>query len=104
MNDFFREDERLGIKLPFLKLEWHQYSSEVQEAILLEWENIRGIIPDRIKEIENQINMLQTRLDHEENFPISCELNTSIAHHASVINDLWLWYRHNGAAVYKSHT
>jgi hypothetical protein len=104
MNDFFREDERLGIRLPVLKMEWHHYSSDVQETILLEWETIRGSIPDRIIEIEDQINMLQLRMDHEEIFAVSCELNAAIAHHASVINDLWLWYRYNSAAVDKTHT
>jgi hypothetical protein len=85
-------------------MEWHHYSSDVQEAILLEWETIRGFIPDRIIEIEDQINKLQLQMDHEENFAVSCELNAAIAHHASVINDLWLWYRYNNAAVDKAHT
>lgn len=91
----FVTDQRLGIPLPKLDLEWNQYDKKIQQEILLEWEKIRGRIPDRIKEIEEQINRKQAQLNDEANFERSCQLNSEIAEHASTINDLWLWYRMN---------
>lgn len=91
----FRQNERLGIPLPELEMDWNQYSKETQQNILLEWEKIRGKIPDRIKELESEINEKQERLNNESNFELSCQLNSDIAELASVINDLWLWYRMN---------
>ncbi len=91
----FIKDKRLGIPLPQLDLEWNKYDKKTQQDILLEWEKIRGRIPDRIKELEEQINMKQAQLNDEANFERSCELNTEIAEYASIINDLWLWYRMN---------
>jgi len=91
----FVKDQRLGIPLPQLELDWAQYNKETQQDILLRWEKIRGSIPDRIKELEEEINDKQALLNDEEDFERSCELNSEIADHASVINDLWLWYRMN---------
>jgi gas vesicle protein len=84
---------RLGIKLPSLNKEWSSYTKNTQEKILNDWEKIRGMIPDRIKDIEQNINDKQENLNEEENFEKSCILNEEIADLASVINDLWLWYR-----------
>ena len=39
-------DDRLGIPLPQLELEWDQYSEADRSEILLRWEEIRGTIPD----------------------------------------------------------
>lgn len=91
----FRQNERLGIPLPELEMDWNKYSKETQQKILLEWEKIRGKIPDRIKELENEINEKQEMLNNEFNFERSCQLNSDIAELASIINDLWLWYRMN---------
>ena len=91
----FKKDERLGISLPKLEKDWTKYSKEQQDEILLQWEKIRGKIPDRIKDIEKEINEKQEKLNNEANFEKSCELNESIANLASIINDLWLWYRLN---------
>ena len=65
----------------------------MQHAILLKWEQVRGKIPDRIKELEHYINTKQHYLNNEEDFEVSCKLNSEIADLASIINDLWLWYR-----------
>jgi len=92
MSDF-TFDERLGIDLPSLQHAWEDYSRDRQEALLAHWESIRGTIPDRIYEIEQNINLKQDQLSIEENFETSCRLNWEIAELASVINDLWLWYR-----------
>ncbi|MGG0719780.1 ABC transporter C-terminal domain-containing protein [Robertmurraya massiliosenegalensis] len=93
MNKFFSQDERLGIPIPNLDLSWDDYSEEKQQSILLYWENIRGKIPDRIAELEKKINQKQAELSDEGNFERSCQLNSEIAELASIINDLWLWYR-----------
>ncbi|MFC7373378.1 hypothetical protein ACFQPF_17195 [Fictibacillus iocasae] len=103
MKVTFRKDQRLGITIPVLQQEWENYSPDAQEAILLEWEAVRGIIPDRIKEIEGYIDTMQMQLNTEENFQVSCDLNDKIADLASVINDLWLWFRYNGASISKPH-
>lgn len=95
MEEFFELNDRLGILLPKLDKEWHEYSIKEQQMILAAWENIRGHIPDRIKELEVIINSKQAELDKEENFARSCRLNSEIAEMASIINDLWIWYRLN---------
>lgn len=93
MNEFFLEDVRLGIPIPNLELEWDEYSEIEQQSILFYWEKIRGKIPDRIAELEKIINQKQAELSDEGNFERSCQLNSEISELASIINDLWLWYR-----------
>lgn len=103
MNKYFLHNERLGIPLPAFQFEWDAYSLETQQAILLYWEKIRGAIPDRIAELEQIINYKQNELANESNFERSCQLNHEIAEHASIINDLWLWYRSNQQLSDKKH-
>lgn len=103
MHNNFIWDEKLGISVPKLYKSWETYDKTEQSAILLHWEKIRGTIPDRIAEIETQINKLQDRLSIEENFEVSCELNERIASLASIINELWLWYRLNQQVTFKIH-
>ncbi|HDX9578344.1 TPA: radical SAM protein [Bacillus pseudomycoides] len=93
MKQYFMYDEHLGMEIPALQGAWEDIPKKAQHAILLKWEHIRGKIPDRIKELEYHINTKQHRLNNEENFEISCRLNSEIADLASIINDLWLWYR-----------
>ncbi|KPL57950.1 hypothetical protein [Rossellomorea vietnamensis] len=94
-NEYFSYDCRLGIYLPLQLKEWPMYSSEEQEMILLEWERIRGRIPDRIGELDVKIEGLQEELAQEDDFDRSCMINHEISERASEINDLWLWYRTN---------
>lgn len=89
----FHHDKRLGISVPFLKQEWLDYPIEERQEIMHKWEIIRGKIPDRIQELEVHINEKQAALNNEEDFDRSCQLNTDISELASVINDLWLWFR-----------
>jgi hypothetical protein len=103
MKEHFTFDQRLGISIPNLNMEWAQYSEETQQAILFHWEQIRGSIPDRIAELENMINQKQAQLSEESNFKTSCKLNSDIAELASIINDLWLWYRANQTMEDKMH-
>ena len=103
MSEYFYFDHRLGIQIPDLAMELAEYSLEIQQEILLYWEQTRGSIPDRISDLENQINQKQALLSNESNFPRSCKLNTEIAELASIINDLWLWYRANEVLSTKAH-
>ncbi|TMW71723.1 hypothetical protein [Alteribacter natronophilus] len=101
MKNTFKYDSRLGIPLPVLTESWENLEPGEQERILGEWETIRGKIPSRVKEIEIQIEKKQQSLDEEENFVQSCRLNSEIADLASIINDLWIWYREsNGLSVH----
>lgn len=95
MNNLFEYNERLGIFIPTLLKEWDEYEKDIQEQILIQWNQIQGLIPDRIKALEVIINRKQDELSNENDFVRSCELNSEIADLASIINDLWLWYRVN---------
>jgi hypothetical protein len=101
--DHFTFDERLGIFLPDITSEWDEFDGEIQQKILFHWEQIRGGIPDRIADLEDVINMKQAQLSDESDFPRSCELNSEIAELASIINDLWIWYRANQTLSAKMH-
>lgn len=103
MEEFFSYNERLGIKLPSINVEWDDLSDETQESILLYWENIRGAIPDQIISLEKTINKKQAQLNDESDFQRSCQLNSEIADLASIINDLWLWFRLNQNISEKMH-
>lgn len=103
MNEHFSQNERLGIPIPALELDWDEYTEETQQSILYYWESIRGRIPDRIAELENVINKKQAELSDESDFEKSCKLNSEIAELASIINDLWLWYRTNQNMSGKMH-
>lgn len=103
MKEHFSFDERLGIYIPDLAEEWDTYPYETQQDVLFYWEKIRGSIPDRIVELEDQINHKQAQLSDESDFGRSCQLNSEIADLASIINDLWLWYRANQTISTKAH-
>ncbi|WP_051567438.1 hypothetical protein [Brevibacillus borstelensis] len=89
----FVYDERMGIRLPALQHDWEEYSPGERADILMEWEEIRSTIPDRIIKLEAMIIEKQTQLDVEEDFPRSCQLNSEIHEIASIINDLNIWFR-----------
>ncbi|USG63716.1 hypothetical protein NDK47_16205 [Brevibacillus ruminantium] len=89
----FVYNERMGIQLPDLPLAWEEYTPTERADILLEWEEIRSTIPDRIIKLEATINEKQSQLSEEENFPRCCELNSEIHELASIINDLNIWFR-----------
>lgn len=92
MNSFIF-DQRLGISIPSLQVEWESLSIKEQETIIQQWDIIRESIPDRIKELEGEIRELQNQLNTEDDFIQSCHLNSEISNIASIINDLNLWYR-----------
>mgnify|MGYP005606415649 FL=1 len=100
---FFLYNARLSIYVPNNQVRWDLLSNDEQQNILLQWENIRGNIPDRIHDLENIINLKQEQLNKEEDFAVSCSLNTEISELASIINDLWLWYRTQQDVSVKTH-
>lgn len=103
MEDYFVLDERLGIQIPVLNVEWDDLQLETRQSILLTWETIRGSIPDHIVNLEKMINKKQTELSDEDDFARSCLLNSEIAELASIINDLWLWFRTHQNITEKMH-
>jgi hypothetical protein len=103
MNKDFTFDNRLGISIPDLQRSWDLYSIQEQQEILMTWERTRGRIPDRIADLEAIINRKQHELGEENDFPRSCLLNSEISDLASIINDLWLWYRRNQNVTTKTH-
>jgi hypothetical protein len=103
MRNFFQYDERLGIELPAIENEWEDYPADIRSGILLYWEQVRGMIPDRIHKLEAIIIRKQSQLDREDDFPTSCQLNSDIADLASMINDLHLWFRTNQDLEVKAH-
>lgn len=103
MTKHFILNHRLGIELPHLEIPWEEYSDWEQQEILSNWETIRGKIPDRIAELESIINEKQHQLGEEDNFSKSCVLNAEISDLASMINDLWLWYRLNQNVTGRTH-
>ncbi|CAM4310835.1 hypothetical protein [Paenibacillus tarimensis] len=103
-NHVFKLDTRLGIELPSLDTDWDQISVMERSAILEHWEMIRGTIPDRIIALERLINKLQARLNEEDDFEVSCRLNSDIAEQASRINDLHIWYRVNQEIETRRHS
>ncbi len=93
METYFTYDERLGIRLPDLNQQWAAYTQEEQERILSEWEQIRGSIPERIKQMEAIINERQAQLNVEPVFADAVRLNHEIADYASRIMDLHMLFR-----------
>ncbi|ARK31720.1 hypothetical protein [Halalkalibacter krulwichiae] len=86
-------DSRLGLSIPKVEGTWSDLSIDIQQQVLAKWEAIRGTIPDRIKEIEKEIEIIHEQLTEEEDFERSCELNLEMAELASTINELWIWFR-----------
>ncbi len=104
MGYTFQYDKRLAIELPVLEQEWEEYSPAERADILLKWEEIRGVIPDRIHQLEKVIIRKQAQLDHEDDFRTACLLNTEIADLAGTINELHLWFRINQDLDSKPHS
>lgn len=103
MREFFLHDERLGIPVPIFFHELELFQEEELSSLLFEWEKIRGSIPDRIYDLEAVINEKQLQLYDEDDFELSCRLNEEIAELASMINDLWIWYRSNHEEAVKAY-
>jgi len=99
----FAFDERLGIPVPQLRMDWDAFTPSEQSEIIYYWEMVRGRIPDRIFAFEKEIVALQQRLDDEERFDVVCDLTWEIADRASRINDLHLFFRLNQDVAVKAH-
>ncbi len=107
-------DERLGIHLPQLSLDWLLYSRDEQEVMIEEWERIKSRIPDRVHELEAVINEKQLAAAQEEDWDTVCDLYQEIFRVASIINDLNIWknveqyvspvFEAEGAGIAEEHT
>lgn len=93
MHRYFSLNKRLGIELPMLEKAIEDYNLDTQHAVLFHWEKVRGAIPDRIAELEAEINKKQKKMNKEEDIHTSATINSEIAELASIINDLLIWYR-----------
>jgi hypothetical protein len=103
LEEYFYYHDRLGIHIPIIDEDWDSLPEDIRQFILLRWETIRGMIPDRIISLEKIINMKQAQLSNETDFELSCQLNHDIADLASIINDLWLWFRKDQNISEKMH-
>lgn len=92
-GEWFRLDRRLGIPLPCLPKPWDALAERERSAIAAAWETIRGAIPDRIKQLEAEIDERQKRMEEEADFAACCRLNGEIAELAGRINELNNWFR-----------
>lgn len=87
----FVYNDRLGIHLPVLHLDWIEYSKAEQEAMIEQWERIKSRIPDRVHELEAVINQLQLEASQEDDWDRVCSLYEELYRIASIINDLNIW-------------
>lgn len=95
MNYRFEYDERLGIKLPHLLRDWETLPADERHAMIMEWEQIKARIPDRIMDLEKQIEAHQDKISKEEDWDTVCLLYGELYSIASIINDLHIWSRVN---------
>lgn len=91
----FRYIERLGIKIPFFNRDWDELDKQTQLEVIRQWETERAKIPDRIKDIENEIIRLQDKM-FEIEFEEYYEIHKDIVDMSSAINDLNIWFRTDG--------
>lgn len=100
MNHYeFVYNDRLGIRIPVLHQEWVSYTTAEQEAMIAEWERISARIPDRIKELEADIEATQLEAAGEDDWDRFCALYEEIFRIASIINDLNIWAKNDPQTV-----
>ena len=103
-NYYFKYNERLDIHLPVFNKPWEELSEKEQQEVLYRWEQIRSLIPDRIKELENKIKQLEKHLQIEDDYQLFCQLSAEITELASRVIDLNLWFRtHEEITAKKLH-
>lgn len=89
----FKFNERMGIQIPLVYVDWEELPLSDREDIITRWESIRGQIPDRILELDRLVEALQLKVNQEENWEEVCKLFHQISTIASTINELNIWYR-----------
>ncbi|WP_435921711.1 hypothetical protein [Paenibacillus sp. DYY-L-2] len=89
----FVYDERLDIQVPSLDRPFDDYQLGERLEMIRIWEDIRGRIPTKVKQLEREIETKLHRMNEESDFEKSCAINGDIAELASRINDLHIWYR-----------
>lgn len=93
MEQVFVYEERLGIEVPHLQKDWHDYSRAERTSILEKWELMRGRIPELIADFEAKIKNLNELLFQEEDWDKSVELLQQTSDFASRITDLNILFR-----------
>ena len=91
----FIYDERLGIHVPDFLVDWEELSLEEQLSVIDQWEKERSKIPDRVKDLENEIMEKQDKM-FEIPFEDYIEIHKEIIDLSSAINDLNIWFRTHG--------
>ena len=83
----------LGIQVPVISEDWELLPYDIQQSILLYWENIRGMIPDRIK-VRKMASILN-RLSFLTNLILNAPANLMEKSLTSLpsLTTLWLWFR-----------
>lgn len=59
MKEHFSYDQRLGISIPNLEMEWAHNSEETQEAILFHWEKFE--VPFLIELLNLKIRLIKSK-------------------------------------------
>ncbi|QPC47225.1 hypothetical protein [Mangrovibacillus cuniculi] len=93
MEKYFVYDQRLDLHVPLKTIPWEKLSNDETKAIEVFWETERGKIPTKIKSLDQKMERIQEYLSKEESFKKACEWNDALSNLASIVNDLWLWYR-----------
>ncbi|TCS84187.1 hypothetical protein [Tepidibacillus fermentans] len=91
----FIYDDRLGIHIPDFRVDWEDLSLNEQLKVIDRWEKERAKIPDRIKELEEEIMKKQDEM-FEIPFEEFVEVHKEIVDLSSAINDLNIWFRTHG--------
>lgn len=94
-NFKFVHDKRLGISIPHFDKDWDEYTVEEQHKIIDQWEKERAKIPDRVKELEQEIISKQDSM-FDMSFEDYIEVHKEIVDLSSAINDLNIWFRTHG--------
>lgn len=85
-------DPKLGIKIPHFQIDWEHFTQDEQTEIISLWEQERAKIPERIKQLEQEIHDLHRSME-DMDFAQYCEMHKEVISLASAINDLNIWYR-----------
>ncbi|MFV9510642.1 hypothetical protein [Tepidibacillus sp. LV47] len=91
----FVYNDRLGIHIPDFQVDWEDLSLDEQVAVIDRWERERAKIPDRIKELEEEILRKQDIM-FQIPFEEYVEVHKEIIDLSSAINDLNIWFRTHG--------
>lgn len=88
----FEYDERLGVYLPHLEVEYDQMSEEQQYEFELKCQEICSKIPERIRELEQEYMIIYEALKEAEDEDEFLRYNDKMNELSKAISDLNLLY------------